>query len=216
MIRVFIADDHAIVRDGLRRLLEAEPDMVVVGEACNGREVLLAAEHGSWDLLLLDLSLPRVSGLETVRRLRVSHPELRIVVLSMYPEEEYAVRLVREGAAAYLAKDRSTDELLRVLRGVMRHGRWEDPEVIARARLGGGGASAPHTRLSPREYQVFTLLFQGRAVTEIAAELDLGVSTVSNFVRRIKDKLGVETVGEIVSYAHRAALVGDAGSAPRT
>ncbi len=203
-VRVFLADDHGVVRVGLRKLIEAEPDLTVVGEAENGRQVLVADGKDAWDVVVLDLSLPRVGGIEVLRRLRAEHPRVRIVVLSMYPEDEYAPRLLGEGAAAYLSKDRPPEEVLAAIRAV-HAGRSFPTGPAARAADDGKRA---HARLSAREYQVFTLLFQGRTVSEIAAELDLRVSTVSNHVAHVKEKLGARTVADIVAYAHRAGLVG--------
>lgn len=208
MIRVFIADDHAIVRHGLRKLIEESGDMKVVGEASTGRQVLLAEDKNTWDVLILDLSLPRVNGIEVLRRLRVECPKLPVIVLSMYAEDQYAMRLLKEGAAAYLSKDRPPAELVTALRVVGSGGTYVSP--VFGERTGGNGESVdkpPHGTLSAREYQVFTLIFQGRTVSEIAAELNLSVSTVSNHVHRIKEKLSVRSLGEIVSYAHRAGLV---------
>ena len=205
MIRVFIADDHAIVRHGLRQLIETQPDMAVVGEASDGRQVLLAEGKQDWDILLLDLSLPRVNGIEVLRRLRGEQPSLRVVALSMYPEEQYADRLLGEGAVAYLSKEQSPQELLAVLRQVARGGGPARRAAAQPARA--EGAAAPHEALSAREYQIFTLILQNRRVTEIAAELDLSVSTVSNHLTHVKEKLGVRSVGEIISYGHRVGLI---------
>jgi DNA-binding NarL/FixJ family response regulator len=204
-IRVFLVDDHAIVRQGLRRLIEDEPDLRVVGEAAHGREVLLAEGKDEWDVLLLDLSLPRVSGIEVLRRLRREMPALRIVVLSAFPEEQYAAYVLREGAVGYLHKDRGPAELMRALRAAAAGETYVSPAVLAQVASGQGGL--PHERLSGREYQVFTLLIHGRSVTEVAAELDISASTASNHVARIKEKLGVGTIGEVINYAHRAGLV---------
>ncbi|MCB9761751.1 MAG: response regulator transcription factor [Alphaproteobacteria bacterium] len=208
MIRVFMADDHPIVRAGLRALLSLAPDITLVGEVGDGRKVLLAMEEPDWavDVLLLDLSLPRVGGLEVLRRVRARHPDLAVLVLSMYDEEQYADRLLAQGAAGYVSKDRSEEELIAAVRAVAR-GRVYVSRSVALARLDHPGPpSAPHERLTPREHQVFTLLFDGRTVTDIAAELDLSVSTVSTHVGNIKGKLAVSSVAEIVSYAHRMGL----------
>jgi len=209
MIRIFIADDHAIVRQGLRGLIEQQEDMCVVGEASDGRAVLLAEDKDQWDLCVLDLSLPKVGGIEVLRRLREEHPKLRVVILSMYPEDQYGLRLIQEGAAAYLSKEMDASDVVGALRIVASGGTYLSPGITAQMRRGGGdGSRPPHASLSAREHQVFTLLFQGRTVSEIAAELNLSASTVSNHVARVKDKLGARSIGEIVSYAHRAGLAG--------
>lgn len=209
MIRIFLADDHPVVRQGLRLLIGQQPDMQIVGEASDGRQVLMAEGREQWNILVLDLSLPRVHGIEVLRRLRAESPQLRVLVLSMYPEDQYALRMIEEGAAGYLTKDLSPEELLHALRTVAMGGTYLGRAVSDQLRKGAGTdrARPPHQNLSAREHQVFTLIFQGRTVTEIAAELDLSVSTVSNHTSRIKEKLGARSIAEIVSYAHRAGLI---------
>lgn len=208
MIRVFLADDHSIVRHGLRKLIEQEGDMQVVGEAADGRQVLLAEGRDKWDLLVLDLSLPKVGGVEVLRRLRDELPRLKIVVLSMYPEDQYGLRLVKEGASAYLSKEMDSAELMRALRVVLAGGTYLSEGLAQQMRSSRPPAAAPHAALTAREHQVFTLVFQGRTVTDIAAELNLSVSTVSNHLAHIKEKLNARSIADIVSYAHRAGLVG--------
>lgn len=203
MIRVFVADDHAIVRHGLKQLIDNEPEMQVVGEAENGRQVL-QADVAEWDVLLLDLSLPRVNGLEVLRQMRDKHPKLPILILSMYPEEQYAVRLIREGANGYIGKDQTPERILEGIRKVASGGTVISPDVAAQLVL--MGSEPPHDRLTAREYQVFTLIFQGRTVGEIAAELNLTSSTVSNHLAKIKEKLGVHSTAEVVQYAFRSGL----------
>ena len=202
MIRIFIADDHSIVRRGLRQLFEERVDMQVVGEAAHGRAVLTALEEGpAFDVLVLDLSLPRVNGTEVLRRVRRAAPDVAVIVLSMYPEEQYARRMYDEGAAAYVGKDRPSEELVEAIRRAARGERWLPPGAAV------ASTGAPHDALSAREHQVFTLLFQGHAVSEIAAELDVSSSTISNHVSSIKSKIGARTINEIVSYAHRMGLI---------
>lgn len=206
MIRVFIADDHAIVRLGLRQLFASTQDLVVAGEAVHGREVLEKAEEGKWDILLLDLSLPRVAGVEILRRLRIRRPELAIIVLSMYPEDQYARRLLQEGAAAYVCKSRSSDELIDVIRRVARSksGAAEPPPPAPRARQ---STQQPHDTLTAREHQIFLLLIQGQTPSDICAELNLTSGTVSNHIHKIKEKLGTYSIAKIVNYAHRCGLI---------
>ncbi len=203
MIRVFLADDHPIVRTGLKALLSLADDIDVVGEAVDGRRVLLAAEADDWpvDVLVLDISLPRVNGIEVLRRLQETRPALPVLMLSMYAEDQYARRLVDQGAAGYVSKDRSEDELITAIRVVAGGGLY----ISRRAARAPSGASG--SGLTPRQHQVFTLLVEGQSVTDIAAQLDLSVSTVSTHVGHIKRTFGVRTVQEIVSYAHRMDLV---------
>lgn len=209
MIRVFIADDHAIVRHGLRDLISATSDMRVVGEATDGRQLLNQAETLDCDVLILDLSLPKVGGPEVLRRLKQQRPNLPIMVLTMYPEDQYAVALLRSGASAYLCKDRPSHELIDAIRRVAQGGTYFT-ETIAQRFLDSGGDGKnepPHAKLTAREHQVFTLVIQGRSGAEIAAELDLTAGTVSNHLAKIKEKLGAHSVAEIVRYAYRAGLI---------
>lgn len=205
MIRIFLADDHPIVRQGVRRTIEEQPDMSVVGEASDGWQVLNADDRGSWDVLVLDLSLPTLSGIEVLRRLHAELPRLRILVLSMYAEEQYAGRLLAEGAAGYVSKDEAPSVVLDAIRAVAAGRAWFSPEVLN--GLQRHRTEQPHERLSAREYQVFTLLVAGRSVSEIAAELNVSGSTVSNHVTKIREKLGARTVGEIIRYAHQAGFL---------
>ncbi len=208
MIRIFIADDHAIVRHGLRELIASTSDMKVVGEAADGRQLLNVAAELDCDLLILDLSLPRVNGPEVLRRLRQMRPSLPVLVLSMYPEDQYAIALVRSGAAGYLCKDRPSHELLEAIRKVAA-GKAYFTETIAQQFLATPTPSdePPHAKLTAREHQVFTLIIQGRTSSEIAAELDLTAGTVSNHLAKIKEKLSAHSVAEIVRYAYRAGLI---------
>lgn len=208
MIRVFIADDHSVVRHGLKLMLEAS-DMVVVGTAADGHAVLRAPAIDACDVLILDLSLPRIGGAEVLRQIRSRLPDLPIVILSMYPEDEYALHLLREGASAYLSKDRPPEELVAALRKAAAGGSYVTDTLAEHALRGHAAApSLPHTRLSPREQQVFRLLVEGRSVSEIAAEINVSMSTVSNHLRHIKEKLGARTVAEVIGYAHRVGLLG--------
>ncbi|APR74739.1 DNA-binding response regulator, LuxR family protein [Minicystis rosea] len=205
MIKVFIADDHAIVRHGLRQLIESSGDMELAGEAIDGRELLVAAETGGWDVLILDLSLPRVSGLEALRRIRERWPRLAIVVLSMYAEEQYAVPVMRAGAAAYLSKDRPGNELMAAIRKAASGGTYVTATVAEQVLR--APDKLPHETLTAREYQIFTLVVHGSTVSEIAAELNLTAGTVSGHLQRVKTKLGAHSIAEIVSYAHRMGFV---------
>jgi DNA-binding NarL/FixJ family response regulator len=208
VIRVFIADDHAVVRSGLQLVLEATGEMVVVGTAADGLSAVQAGEIDRCDVVLLDLSLPRMNGSEVLRRLRARRPELPVVILSMYAEDQYALHLLREGAAAYLSKNRAPEEVVAAIRKVVRGGTYVTDTLAGHAlHAPSGGAGLPHTRLSPREHEVLLLLVQGRSVSEIAAEMNLGLSTVSNHLRRIKDKLAVTTTAELIGYAHRAGVL---------
>ena len=205
MIGVFVADDHGIMRDGLRRLLDETDDLRVVGEAADGHEVLRrAAEPEAWDILLLDLSLQGPSGVELLEKLRPLRPDLKVVVLSMYPEDQHGPQMLRAGARAYLAKGRSGTELLDALRKVAR-GESYVTDVIARHLL--AQEPSAHEELSRREYEIFMMLARGTQPSDIASDLKLGPTTVSTYVARIRQKLGAQSISQIVQYAYRHRLV---------
>lgn len=201
MIRVFVVDDSAAVRRGLGQLIEGSGDMVLAGEAADGRALLDAAAVESWDVLILDLSLPRVSGLEALKQVRALRPELPIVALSMYADDVYGPPVLRAGASAYLSKDRSGADLLSTVRAVARGDTPPPPSPAPEEEL-------LHETLTGREYQTFTLLIHGRSIAEIAAELDLGAEVVSAQLEQVQAKLGATSVAEVIDYAHRMGFIG--------
>lgn len=207
-LRIFIADDHEIVRRGIRDVLEQIGGFQVVGEAGDGWQVLRAPELDHTDVLLLDLSLPRLSGTEILRRVRQRRPELPVVVLSMYPEDQYGPPMLAAGARAYLSKDRSAPEIIAAIRAAADGRSYVTDTLAGALQATSNGSDAPHLSLTSREHQVFMLVIQGRTVSDIAAEIDVLPSTVSNHLARIREKLGVRTIADIVHYAHRAGLVG--------
>ena len=208
MIRVIIADDHAIVRHGVQRLIEEQADMSVVSELGDGDAVIPKVQSSQCDVLILDLSVPNRSGRELLHQLHREAPDLRIVVLSMYPEDRLALALMQEGAHAYLNKDRDPQELLDAIRRVAEGNSYLTGTLTDLA-LGGcaGQPMQPHLALTGREHQVFTLLIQDQSVSDIAVELGLSPSTISNHVASIKRKLGAGCIGGIVRYASRVGLV---------
>lgn len=193
MIRVFVADDHAVVRQGLTLAIQAAGDLQVVGTAADGRECMRGLAAGGIDVLVLDLSLPRVHGIEVLKRAREDHPRLPIVVLSMYPEEHYGPTAARLGATAYLSKTEPLDAILAAVRDAAA-GRIPVPRAPR--------PSVEH-RLTAREHLVLTLLVEGRTVSDIAAELDVAACTVSNHLARVKQKLGLRSIPDLVDYARR-------------
>lgn len=206
MIRVFIADDHAIVRSSLQLLLEATEEMIVVGTAEDGLRAVEAPEIDRCDVVILDLSLPKLSGGEVLRRLRARRPELPVVILSMFPEDQYSPSLLRDGAAAYVSKHRPPEDVIAVIRQVAR-----DAGADAGAfppRPAAAAEPPPHARLSPREHEVLLLLARGRSLADIATELNLRPSAVSGHLQRIKEQLAVGTLAEVIGYAHRVGLLG--------
>ena len=211
MIRVVIADDHTIVREGLKQLLAAASDLEVVGEARDGFEALKLVRETDFDLLLLDLSMPGRSGMELIRQVKSEKPKLRVVVLSMHAEHQYAVRAVRAGASGYLTKDSAATQLVAAIRKVAGGGAFISAEVAEQLALSAmpHAEGPPHASLSDREYQVFQLLVAGKSVSDIAAELNLSVKTVSTHKARLMEKMGLANQTELVHYAIKHRLAGD-------
>ncbi len=172
-IRIFIADDHPIVRQGLRRIVEADAGMAISGEADDAAALLAGLETAATDLVLLDVSMPGGLFLETLRELRTRHPTIRVLALSVHPEDEWAVRALRAGASGYLTKDHSPDQLLDAIRRVYRGGKYVSPTLAERlaTHLDGGGQRPPHELLSDREFEVMRRLGSGLTVSQIASEL---------------------------------------------
>ena len=209
MIRVLVADDHAVVRRGLLQILEEAPDMIAAGEASTGREVLQAVQKHDYDVIVLDIAMPEGSGLEVLQQLQGLKPDLSVLILSMYPEKQYAVRALKAGAAGYLTKESAPDELIAAIRKVAQGGKYVTRSLAEKlaATLGGELEKEPHETLSDREYQVIRLLAAGKTVTGIATELSLSVKTVSTYRARILDKLNLENTAEIIRYAFEHGLV---------
>jgi two-component system invasion response regulator UvrY len=201
-IRVFLADDHPTVRFGIRHLLQELGGFEVVGEAENGAQVLSSEALGRCDVLVLDLSLPRVGGTEVLLRVRERWPFVAIVVHSMFPEDQFARRALAAGAVAYVCKDRPPSELVAAVQRAARGAR-----DLSAGQTAVEEAEAPHERLSAREHQVFMRLATGSTVAEIASELDVHSCTVSNHLAKIRKKLGVSTVAELVTYAIAEGLL---------
>ncbi len=208
-IRIFIADDHPIVRQGLRRIVEADAGMVISGEADDAAALLRALETTATDLVLLDVSMPGGLFLETLRELRARHPTIRVLALSVHPEDEWAVRALRAGASGYLTKDHSPDQLLEAIRRVYRGGKYVSPTLAEQlaTHLDGGGQRAPHELLSDREFEVMRRLGSGLTISQIASELALSAKTVSTYRARILEKMAVATNADLVRYAARYGLI---------
>jgi DNA-binding NarL/FixJ family response regulator len=205
MIRVLIADDHSIVRDGLKRILAATSDLQVTGEAAGGDETLALVKANDYDVVMLDMSMPGLSGIDLIKRLKVEKPRLKILVLSMHGERQYAARVLKAGAAGYLSKDSAAEALLGALRKIAAGG--VHIGEAAAASLLQAGDKPPHETLSDREFEVMRLLVEGLGPTEIGERLHLSVKTVSTHKTRILDKLGVGSTAELVRYAMEHRLV---------
>jgi len=216
MIRVVIADDHTIVREGLKQLLAAAADLAVVGEARSGTEVLQQVRESDFDVLLLDMSMPGRSGIELIKQVRDEKPKLRILVLSMHQEQQYAVRAIRAGAAGYLTKDSASAQLVSAIRKVADGGAFVSPALAEQFVLDAqpGAAGPPHASLSDREHQVFQMLINGVSVSGIAGQLNLSVKTVSTHKANILRKMNMSSEFELIRYAIGHRLVDDAPDAP--
>jgi two-component system, NarL family, invasion response regulator UvrY len=209
VIRVLIADDHAVVRRGLKQILTAEHDMTVVGEAHNGQELLALARKQPMDVVILDIAMSGRSGLETLKELRPEFPRVPVLVLSMHPEDQYAVRALKAGASGYLTKESAPDELVKAIRRIVAGGRYITPGLAEQlaASVSTDTGQAPHERLSDREYQVLCLLASGKSVSEVGDELALSVKTISTYRARILEKMGMKNNAEITRYAIERRLV---------
>lgn len=213
MIRVLLADDHAIVRTGLKEILSDTGDIVVAGEANDGLEVLARIEEREYDVLVLDMSMPGRSGVELIKQVKGAKPRLRILVLSMHSEEQYAVRALKAGASGYLTKESAADQLVAAIRRVAAGGAYISAETAERLALDLAPATEapPHALLSDREYQVFELIVAGKSVSEIAGELALSVKTISTHKTRIMQKMRMANQTELIRYAIRHKLIDESG-----
>ena len=210
MIRLFIADDHAMVREGLRRILADHSDVQVVGEAATADEVLQTLGRVDADVALLDVSMPGPGILELLRVLRDIAPKTRALVVSMHPEEQYATRVLRAGAAGYVNKDQPPERLVEAIRKAARGGRFVSPELaeVLAAALESGQTEEPSVAgLSDREFEVLRLLGSGKSLKRIAAQLGLSPKTISTYRLRIMEKLRLRTTAELIRYAIEQGLV---------
>lgn len=209
MTRILIADDHAIFREGLKQILEDVPDMVVVDDVSRGQEVLDKIEKQDYDILLLDIAMPGLSGLETLKLLKGRKPRMRVLILSMYPEEQYAVRAIKAGAAGYITKASASEELLQAIRKISGGGRYISTSIAENLLfdLEPEEDRPIHQRLSDREYQIFCMIARGKAVGDIALELFLSVKTISTHRVHILEKMRMKNNAELTNYAIKNNLV---------
>jgi DNA-binding NarL/FixJ family response regulator len=209
MIKVLIADDHAVVRSGLKQILAETRDIVVAGEATNGRETLEKVRAQSWDVLVLDITMPGRSGLDILKDIRQTHRDLPVLVLSMHAEEQFATRMLKAGASGYLNKESAPDELVKAIRKVHVGGKYVSAAQAERmvTELTGDSDKLPHELLSDREYEILCLIASGKTATEIARELSLSVKTVSTYRSRILEKMRLTTNAQLTHYAIKGGLV---------
>ncbi len=203
MIRIVIADDHTIMREGLKRIFDVTDDISVVGEAIDSSSTLKKVKEGGFEVLLLDLSMPGRNGIDLIRQIKQEAPKLPILILTMYEEEQYAVRAIKAGALGYLTKESAETQLVSAIRRVASGRHYISVEVAEQLALNISTPENkfPHTLLSNREFEVFTLLASGKSITEIANKLHLSVKTISTHKVRILNKMQMSTLSEIVQYA---------------
>lgn len=209
MTRIVIADDHAIVREGLKRIVAGASQLEVLDEAADGTQVMRIVREREFDVLVLDLSMPGRSGMELIKLVKAEKPKLRILVLSMHQELQYAVRAIKSGASGYLTKESAPDLLVHAIQKIAAGGAFISAEVAEQLALGampGAEAAAPHESLSDREFEVFQLLVAGTSVTDIAARLKLSVKTVSTHKANLMQKLGLGNQSELIRYALKHGL----------
>ena len=209
MIRILIADDHAIVRAGLRQFIADQPDMQVAGEAATGTEAIALVRGGAFDVALLDISMPDRNGIDTLKALRQIAPAMPVLMLSGYAEDQYAVNLLRAGAAGYLNKEAAATQLVGAIRTVVNGRKFVSP-ALAQILADGvaGDADRPlHAELSQREFQILCKLAGGAAVSKIATELNLSVKTVSTYRARVLEKMGMQTNADLTYYAIKNGLI---------
>ena len=202
MIRVLIADDHAIVRKGLRQIAKEQATGIEVDEAENGQEVIEKVQVNNYDVLVLDISMPGRNGLDILQEVRHSTPKLPVLILSMHPEEQYAIRMLKSGASGYLTKDCAPDQLVPAIQKIARGGKYVSDTLAERLLfdLTGESNQKPHEILSDREYSVLLLIGQGKTPTEIAEQMVLSVKTVSTYRTRILEKLNLQSTAELIRY----------------
>jgi DNA-binding NarL/FixJ family response regulator len=201
-VRVLVADDHALVRKGLQQVIKEQAPDMVVGEATDGEQVLTMVRREKWDVLVLDIGMPKRSGLEILQELRATQPKLPVLILSVHPEDQYAIRVLKAGAAGYLSKDSALDELVDAIRKAVSGGRYVSASLAEKLALGlsGGLDQLPHEALSDREMTVLLKMGAGMSVGEIADELALSVKTVSTYRTRILEKMGYKSNADLIRY----------------
>jgi DNA-binding NarL/FixJ family response regulator len=208
MIRILLADDHKLVRDGLKQIVASGKDMAVAAEASSGDEVLELVRGQEFDLVLLDMSMPGLAGINLIKRLKLERAKLRILVLSMHGEQQYAARALKAGASGYLTKDSASEQLLGAIRKVAAGGVHISDAVAASLIADRGDASSPpHTLLSDREFEVFRMLAAGQGPGEIADQLHLSIKTVSTHKARIFEKMQLNSTADLVRYALEQGLL---------
>ena len=209
MLKILIADDHAIVRQGLKQIVAETQDMTVAGEATNGQELLDKIRESEYDVVVLDITMPVRNGMDVLKQLRTERPELPVLMLSIHPEEQYALRALKAGASGYLTKESAPDELVIAIRKVSSGGKYISASLAEKLafKFGGGREQELHEALSDREYQVLCMIASGKTVTDIAQELLLSEKTVSTYRSRVLEKMNMKNNAELTYYAIKNQLI---------
>lgn len=202
MKRIIIADDHEIVRAGLKQIIADDPELLVEGEAGDGQELLEILRKKKFDIVLLDMKMPGRSGLEILKQLKLEHPSLPVLILSMHPEEQYAVRTIKAGASGYITKETAPDKLIEAIRRVCGGGKYISASLAEKLAdsIADSRSKPPHEYLTDREFQVMCMIASGKTITEIARELFLSVKTISTYRQRILEKMNMKNNAELTHY----------------
>jgi DNA-binding NarL/FixJ family response regulator len=209
MIKILIADDHPVVRQGLKQILSEEPDMGNLGEAQNSQEVLELVRKQDWDIVILDITMPGRGGLDVLKELKHERPKLPVLILSVHPEDQYAVRALRAHASGYMTKDSAPEELVKAIRKILGGGKYISSTLAERLAfdLESGTEKPLHETLSDREHQVMVMMTSGKTVSEIVEEMSLSVKTISTYRARILEKMRMKNNAELTHYAIKHGLV---------
>ena len=209
MIKILIADDHAIVRKGLKQILLEEYPSATIGEASDAEGLLVEVINNKWDIVISDMNMPGRSGLDALSQIKQAAPQLPVLIMSMYPEDQYALRVLKAGAAGYLGKDSIHEDVIRAIQTVQLGKKFITPTVAEKlaAALGEDTSLQPHESLSDREFDVFKLLASGKSVSEIAAQLSLSTTTVSTYRSRIMEKMHIRSNAGLTRYALEKNLI---------
>ncbi|UCH82452.1 MAG: response regulator transcription factor [Nitrospiraceae bacterium] len=209
MINILIVDDHTIVREGLKQIISDVPGMDIADEATNGNEALAKMRENRFDVILLDISMPGKSGLETLKEIKAENQKIPVLILTMHPEEQYAVRVLKAGASGYLTKESAPDELITAIRKVTNGGKYVSASLAEKLafHLEADTEKLLHETLSDREYQVLCKISSGNTISEIAEEMSLSVKTISTYRARILEKMGMKSNAELTYYAIKNQLV---------
>jgi len=209
MVNIIIVDDHPIVRQGLKQVLSEEPDMAMFGEAQNSQEVLELIHKQDWDIVVLDITMPGRGGLDVLKEIKHERPKLPVLILSIHPEDQYAVRALKAGASGYLTKESAPEELVRAIRKILRGGKYVSSTLAEKMAfdLEMEAEKPLHETLSDREYQVLLMISSGKTTSEIAEEMALSVKTVSTYRVRILEKMKMKSNADLTYYVIKNKLI---------